>query len=299
MAITESLLKDVSKELLKLSSIYLPNEVVGLLKECLKKETTTTAQAQIKAILKNIETAAKNRVGLCQDTGLPIFFIQFGLGTTLEGDPQKALWDAVEEATLDVPLRQNCIHPLTYKNSGTNTGWGIPVIHWEIVPEKAYLEITAVPKGFGSEIRSSQAWILTSDRVEEAAVKAVLDVVEDSLGEPCPPVIIGLGIGGTSDLSMHNAKKALFRTPICAPHPDESVAALEEKILTSVNDTEIGPMGFGGHTYAMGVNIELAGSHTAVVPISVAFQCWAARYSTARIYDNGQVDYITHSKDKE
>jgi len=152
----------------------------------------------------------------------------------------------------------------------------------------------AVPKGFGSEMRATISWVLTSEDIGRGAVKAVLDVVEDAMGEPCPPVIIGVGIGGFADSSMAMAKKALFRTPMGTKNADPVVAALETEIFEAVNAMGLGPMGFGGKTYALAVHAEIAGSHTAVVPVSVIFQCWACRYSKARIYNDGRVEYITH-----
>lgn len=296
MAIDEQLISEVAEKLIAQASIDLPGDVERALREARATEEEATAKGQLEAILRNIELARKKRIGLCQDTGVPLFFLKLGLGCSIQGDPEKAIAEGVARATDKVPLRQNVIHPLNKGNSGTNTGWGIPFCHWEVVPGAEYLEITAVPKGFGSEMRAAQSWVLTSEDVGRAAVKAVLDVVEDAMGEPCPPVIIGVGIGGFADSSMLNAKKALFRNPIGLPHPDPSVAALEKEILEAVNSLGLGPMGFGGITYALGVHVEVMGSHTAVVPVSVAFQCWAARYATARIYADGRVDWVTHGE---
>ncbi len=110
-------------------------------------------------------------------------------------------------------------------------------------------------------------------------------------------MIVGLGIGGTAEQSMLNAKRALFRPHLGSPNPDPDVAALEQQILTAVNGMKLGPMGFGGSTYALAVHAELCGTHTALVPISVIFQCWAHRYSTARIYDDGKVEFVTHPEE--
>jgi fumarate hydratase subunit alpha len=193
-----------------------------------------------------------------------------------------------------IPLRQNCIHPVTFQNLGNNTGWGIPAVHWEIIGGNDYMDITVATKGFGSEIHTATAWILTSEDIQKAAMRAVLDVVEDTMGEACPPVVISVGIGGTSDISTFNAKKGLFRTPFGADHSDPMIAKLERKILTAVNNTKLGPMGFGGNNYALALNIEIAGTHTSIVPITVTFQCWADRYASARIYNDGRVEYISH-----
>jgi fumarate hydratase subunit alpha len=264
------------------------------LADAYKHEDNQIAQNQLKTILENINLARSKGLSICQDTGVPMFFASLGLKCKIDGNPERPIVEAVKLATERVPLRQNVINPLTKKNSGTNTGWGIPHIHWEIDPEADYLELTAVPKGFGSEMRAVQIWALTSEDIDRVAVKTVLDVVESAMGEPCPPVIIGLGIGGFADTSMYLAKRALFRSPIGKHSNEKEVAALEREILNAVNQLGLGPMGFGGKTYALAVNVEISGSHTAVVPVSVIFQCWACRYSTAKIYDNGEVVFTTH-----
>lgn len=294
MAITEQLLQEVSLNLLRLASVYLPDEVVETLKKALDNETDPIAKKQLEAILINIDLAKEKKTAICQDTGLPLFFVTLGIRAHLEGDPIKAFREAVKEATLMVPLRQNCIHPVTFQNSGNNTGWGIPAVHWEIISGSDCMDITVATKGFGSEIHTATAWVLTSENIKKATLRAVLDVVEDTMGEACPPVIISIGIGGTSDVSTFNAKKGLFRIPFGADHPDPMIAEMEKEILIAVNNTKLGPMGFGGNTYALALNIEIAGTHTSIVPITVTFQCWADRYASARIYNNGKVEYISH-----
>ncbi len=293
MAITERLIEETVFQLMKKAAIELPRDVVNALEKAYAQEDNPTARGQFKAFLENIRIAHDKQVGLCQDTGMPIIYADLGLDCQVEGDPEAAMTRAVARATKEVPLRQNVINPLTLENSGTNTGWGLPCVHWDVAPRADYLELMAVPKGFGSEMRASQVFILTSENIARGTVKAVLDVVEDAMGEACPPVIIGVGIGGFADSSMAMAKKALFR-PIGGKNPDPLVAALETEIYGSVNSLGIGPMGFGGKTYALGVHIEMSGAHTAVAPVSVIFQCWVCRYSRARIYNDGRVEYMTH-----
>lgn len=294
MAIQESDLCKVAQNLMTLASTYLPDEVVRALREARDREKKAVAKAQLDAILQNISLAKKKRVGICQDSGLPLFFLKLGTNIQLEGDPNRALCQAAENATREIPLRQNCIHPLTLKNSGTNTGWMIPSIHWDLVAGGDYLEVLCVPKGFGSEIRTTTVWVLSSEDTVAATKRAVLDVVQDTMGEACPPVIIGVGVGGTYDLSALNAKRSLFRSPLGKNHPDPIVANLEREIKEAVNKTGLGPMGFGGETYALAVNIELAGSHTSIVPITVTYQCWADRFASARLYNDGRVEYLSH-----
>ena len=297
MAISEQLLEVVIFELIKKASIELPLDVQNALKAGHAREESLAAKEQLEAILCNCRIACEKQNWLCQDTGMPMIYADLGLNCRLEGDPQEAAKRALIRATKEVPLRPNVINPLTKQNSGTNTGWGIPYIHWEMISESDCLDLTAVPKGFGSESRASQCWIVSSEDVGRAAVKAVLDVVEDSLGDPCPPVIVGIGIGGFADTSMVLAKKALFRAPIGTANPDPMVAALEAESYEAVNAMGLGPMAVGGKTYALGVHAEMSGSHTAIVPVSVVLQCWACRYSKARVHSDGRVEYITHPEE--
>jgi fumarate hydratase subunit alpha len=294
LAIGEKTLEAVSLNLLKLASTYLPDEVVGALRKAYETEEKPIAKKQFEAILTNIRLAKEKKIPICQDTGLPLFFLKLGTSVKIEGNPENAVTAAVRKATIQVPLRQNCIHPITFQNLGDNTGWGIPAMHWDIIPDSDCLDIMVATKGFGSEIHTATAWVLSSENTRDATIRAVLDIVEDTMGEACPPVIIGVGVGGTSDISTYNAKKSLFRTPFGADHHDPMIAALEKDILKAVNDMKLGPMGFGGNNYALAANIEIAGTHTSIVPITVTFQCWADRYASARIYDDGRVEYVSH-----
>lgn len=299
MSISAEILGDVAYHLLGRAAVRLPWDVKEALALARAAESNPTAQGQLDAILDNVRLAEESNTSLCQDTGVPLFFVNLGTGCQVTGDLPQALSQAVARATRDVPLRQTVVHPLSFKNPGTNTGWGTPIVHYDLLPGAPYLEITATTKGFGAEMRSTLVWILTSEDPRRAALKMVLDTVEDAAGEPCPPVIIGVGIGGTAERCMLSAKRALFRSPLGSPHPDPEVASLEQEILAAVNGTGLGPMGFGGKSYALAVHLELCGTHTALVPLGIIFQCWAHRYSTARIYDDGRVEYLTHPEEAE
>jgi len=297
MPVSEEQLEKLCFELIRNAAIYIPGDTRDALKTALANESSSAARSQMEAMLKNCDLAASEKLSICQDTGLPIFFITMSPKVNIEGDIQAALERAVSRATTEIPMRQNVIHPLTLKNSGTNTGWMMPYPHLSWNPDADYVEITAVPKGFGAEIRSSITWILTSEDVSKGVIKAVLDLVEDSKGEPCPPNIICVGVGGTSEVAMLNAKRAMFRTPLGRHNPDPAARELEEKLLKAINDTKLGAMAVGGDTLAFAVHIELAGSHTAVVPVGIIFECWAHRYSTARVYSDGRIEYVTHPKE--
>lgn len=287
-------ISNVAYELLKRAATKLPPDVKAALRKAYENERSETGKAQLKTILGNVEMAEKYNMCICQDTGVPLFFVKWGLKSGLTMDIRKTLMEATKRATADVPLRHNVINPLTKENPGTNVGWGMPYVYYEIEPELDYIELTAVPKGFGSEAKSSLVWIVTSEDIPRAIVRCVVDNTLMAWGETCPPTIVGLGIGGTGDIAMYLAKKAIFRTPLGKPSHDPIVADLERKVLQTLNATGIGPMAMGGDTTCLAVHAEICGTHTAVLPLAITYQCWAARYSTARIYPDGKVSYITH-----
>jgi fumarate hydratase subunit alpha len=295
----EDVIMKTCYELLSRAAIRLPRDVKAALTQAYEKESKKTGKTQLRAILDNVDLAEKLNTSICQDTGIPLFFVRWGLRSGLCIDIRGPIMAATQKATIDVPLRPNVINPLTNENPGTNVGWGVPYIYWFLDPESDYLEITAVPKGFGCEAKSTLVFITTSESMPEAVTRCVIDNTLDAMGEPCPPTIVGLGIGGTGDIAMHMAKIAILRSPVGSPNPDPYVAKLERRVLAALNRTGLGPMAMGGDTTALAVHAEICGTHTAVVPVGIAYQCWAARQSTARIYPDGRVIYLTHPAEGE
>jgi fumarate hydratase subunit alpha len=289
--ISDKTIERVAYELILKAAITLPTDIKKALQEAYERETSENSKAQIKTILENISIAEKHKLPVCQDTGVPLFYIRLGPAVRVEGDIRKAVSEATRKATKEIPLRENVIHPLTGENSGTNTGWGMPYVHFEIEPELDYLEITFIPKGYGSEAKTTLVYIATSEPVVEGIEKCVLDNVRFAMGEPCPPYIVGIGLGGTADIATWLSKKAYLR-PLGTHHPDPNVAALESRLLDAINKTGIGAMAMGGDTTALAVQIEICGTHSAAVPVALSFQCWAARQSTARIYDDSRTEYV-------
>lgn len=298
MAISEKQVEKVVLELLRLSAVEMPSGVMSRLREKFEQEDNPTAIKQFESIFENCRIASEKQVGICQDNGLIAIFADFGQKCTLEGDLESAAARAIATGTKSIPLRENVIHPLSKKNSETNVGPNMPYIYWKPIPDADYLEITVAPKGFGAEMRATQSWVLSSEDIGRAVVRIALDSVADAMGEPCPPLIMGISVGGTCDSNMVMAKRALFRDPIGSPSGDPLAAKLEKEIEAAVNALKLGPMGFGGNTYTLGVHIEVSGTHTAEIPIAVAFQCWAHRYSKARIYNDGRVEFLTHPQGK-
>lgn len=278
-------------ELLRVVETRLPNDVLEALKKALEEEETDLAKSQLEAILKNAEAAAKGSVPMCQDTGLIGFYIELGDGFPIRSKIYDLLREATIRATKEVPLRPNTIDPWTHEKPGNNTGRHIPIIHIDLVPGDE-LKIIAMPKGGGS---SYVARLYSVPPVEgiSGLKKAVLDAVLQAGPKPCPPVILGVGVGGTEDLTMFLAKKALLR-PLTQKNEEENVAKLEEELKSMINAMGIGPMGLGGKTYALGVNIEWAHRHPATFLVGVAVGCWAMRRGTLVIKSNGEAEIISH-----
>ena len=184
----------------------------------------------------------------------------------------QALTRGVERATTEHPLRSSIVSPITRENRQTSTGDGIPVMHVEFSNDIDYLDILMLPKGSGSESMSFLKMLFPSDGLA-GVKKFIMECTVGAGGKPCPPTIVGIGIGGTSDLCVLLAKKATFR-PVGERHPDPQIAALELELLEAINATGIGPMGLGGDTTALDVKIETAWTHITCNPVAVTMQCW-------------------------
>ncbi len=286
----EHLVEEVAKELYITALKRLPPDVKEALTKAFERETHETAREIFRTILKNIRVAEEENLLICQDTGLPIYFVTIGSKFPVDGAKvAKALENGAKRATLEHPFRGSSTHPLTRVNPQTSVGAGLPVIHWEFDEEADFLEILMIPKGSGSENMSAMKMFIPADGVS-AVKKFVLDTVLESGAKPCPPGVIGVGIGGTSDLVSVLAKKAIAR-PVGSKNRDPQLAKMEEDLLDAINRTGIGPMGLGGDTTALAVHIESAYTHITQNPVAVNTQCWPARRARAKIFRDGRVEY--------
>jgi len=284
-------IEDVAFNILKQAVIYLPEDVKQALKKAYAEETSETGKTQLKAILDNIELAEKYQAPVCQDTGTIIFYVKAGAEAKDLDKMEEPLTKAVRRATKEIPLRPNAVDPFTQKNSGDNTGRLIPYINWEIVPGDS-IELTVMPKGGGSENVCLTGMLVPGEGIN-GLKKFVIESVIKAGSQPCPPTILGIAMGGGSDIAMKIAKKALLR-PLNEPNPNPEIAKLEREIFEAANMTGIGPMGLGGKITVLGVHIDYAYRHPASFPAAVAFNCWAARRASARIDADGNVEYLTH-----
>ena len=275
--ITEKQIEDTIYQLYKQAAIVLQDDVKCSLEEALKREDSDLGKLNIGAILKNIELAEEKSIPMCQDTGLPIIFVK--LGKVEVENLYEGIKKGVAKATAEVPLRPNVVDPITRKNSG-NVGDKVPIVDIELV-DTDYIEFTIMPKGFGSENNNALKMALPAEGIE--GVKDF--VVETALkagGKPCPPIVVGVGIGGSSDMALKLGKKALLGK-VGERNPDPTIAEIE--CLERINMDGKGPMGLGGRATALDVKILKMDTHTAGLPIGVVIQCWADRHATARLED--------------
>ncbi len=257
-------------DILREAETVLPDDVTKALKKAASEESSPVAGEQLAAILKNIEVASGKKVPMCQDTGILIFFVEIGRDLELDFRLEDAIIEGVKKATQSIPLRPNAVDPINRNNSGNNTGNGIPDIKYEFV-EGNSLKITVAPKGAGSENMSA---IKMFNPTEKDSIRNfVLETVLNAGGKPCPPVIVGVGIGGSFDKAARLAKSALLKKT-------DDMDDEEKNLLKEINDLGIGPMGLGGNTTALAVHIKKAHCHTASLPVAVNIQCWANRHAS-------------------
>ncbi len=278
--ISEKTVEETICQLYKKAVIDLNDDVIKALENALENESDELAKLNIENILKNIKLAHENQIPMCQDTGLGIVFVK--LGNVEVENLKTAIENGVKKASSQVPLRPNVVDPLTRENSGNNLGDKIPYINIELT-DTDYLELTILPKGFGSENNNKLKMALPAEG-EEGIKDFVVESVLQAGGKPCPPMVVGVGIGGTSDMAMKLAKEAML-DEIGTPNKDLKLAEMEKEILNRINSNGKGPMGLGGKTTALDVKIKTSATHTAGLPIGVCIQCWAHRHKTAILKD--------------
>jgi len=269
-----SVITQAVKKLCIDANYYLDDVVIKTLQDREKKEESPTGREVISKILENIEIAKNDKVPLCQDTGYAVFFIELGQEVHLTGgDFIEAINEGVRQGYQEGYLRKSVVaDPLKRNNTGDNTP---AVIHTDIVPGEK-IKITFAPKGGGSENMSEVKMMAPAAGIE-GIKEFVVERVGKSGANPCPPVVVGVGIGGTFDKCAEIAKRALLR-PLGSKNSDKMYADLEDELLEMINKLGIGPQGFGGSTTALAVHIEVHPCHIASFPVAVNMQCHVARH---------------------
>lgn len=256
----------------------LGDDVLLAFNQAIEKEDSGTGREVLKELIENARIAREEKVPICQDCGLAVVFIEIGQDVHITGDDLKeAINEGVRQGYMEGYLRKSACHPITRKNTGDNTP---AILHLQIVPGDK-MKIIFAPKGGGSE-NMSRVDMLTPAVGIEGIKDFVVKRVKESGSNPCPPTIIGIGVGGTFERSAILAKKALLRN-IGDRNPDLELAKIEGEILASINKLGIGPMGYGGNTTSLDVFLEIEPCHIASLPVAVNIQCHAARHKEAVI----------------
>lgn len=262
---------DAVVDLVLAAARYLPEDVKQAIADARENEDSASAREILGQLLENADLAATSGLPLCQDTGVGIFFVELGDQVHVEGNLIEVINNAMIEGYEKGLLRKSLCHPLTRANTGDNSP---AVVHVDIVPGDK-INIKHMAKGGGSE-NMSRCTMLTPAQGWEGIKEFVVRRMAEAGPNPCPPTIVGVGIGGTFDLAPTLAKKALFR-PLSEPNPDPELAAMEEELLAEINKLGIGPMGLGGKTTSLGVKIEMRPCHIASLPLAVNVQCHSSR----------------------
>jgi fumarate hydratase subunit alpha/L(+)-tartrate dehydratase alpha subunit len=278
--------EDAAKDLYVRALKVLPPDIKHGFERLQRQESGATAQSVLGTMVRNIAVAEQTDNLLCQDTGIPIYNVTIGRGVQVDGHALKlALRRGCERATREYPLRSSVVHPLTRRNEHTSCGIGVPVIHVDFDDTPDTLSIEMVPKGSGSENGSFLRMAIPAEGVD--AIKTfVIDCVLAAGGKTCPPTIVGVGLGDTSDLVVALAKRAATR-PLGSACADPDGAALEQQLSQAVNLLGVGPQGLGGDSTAFAVHVELAATHITMNPIAVNMQCHSARRARATFTPSG------------
>jgi len=293
MAVTIAQLEVVAFEVNRRAAIAVPIDAEQAFRRAADRETNPLAKYVLDAIVENAELAVLDQRPMCGDTGLPRYYVKAGNDVHLEGGfaaLERALRAAVARATQEVKLRSNRVHPITRRNPGNNVGVFAPSIDYRFEPEGDWIEITAVHKGglFGSDYR-----MLFPGDGTDGIKRFVVDTIASfhRRGLACPPAIVGVGIGGTKDQCFTLSKEAACLRLVGDRHPDPVVAQLEEEIYDLCTKTNMGVMGLKSDTPVADVHCEIAYAHTGGTPVAVSELCTAVRRSTARLYNDGRVEF--------
>lgn len=277
-SIDSKVIEDTVARLCIEANLRLPPDVINAIERAEKAEPWDGAKRILSLLGDNVRIASEKTLPVCQDTGMACVFVELGQNVHIEGDFEQAVNNGVRRGYGEGYLRKSVVcDPLRRVNTGDNT----PALVTVKLTRGDKMRITVMPKGFGSENMSALKMLKPADGVE--GVKSfVLDTVEKAGANPCPPIIVGVGIGGSFDKAACLAKHALLR-PVDEPNPDEYYAALERELLEKINALGIGPQGFGGKTTALAVLIEEMPTHVAGLPVAVNISCHATRRASASL----------------
>lgn len=288
MAITSDTIKTVTAQLYDRSLRGIPADAKAALRAADAAETNETARHTLRIMLKSAEAAERTRHFVCSDAGVPVYFVRVGTQARFEGSVRQAITDGFAELvdSISPPLLPHVTHPLTLERG--HRGKGMPIVTFDLVDDCDFVDVTCSPKALGSGRWAALEIFSFPDLA--TIERFVLETVIRAGSQPCPPVVVGVGIGGTFDYAAKMAKEATLR-PIGTRHPEAMVAAMEERLAAAANKTGFGPMGTGGDSTVYAMHVEYAAGH-GFTPVAVAFNCWINRRTRARLYNDGRVEVV-------
>ena len=291
-------IEEAAYEIMFKASIDIPKDYENGIRKMIDKEKGDLSAFVLEAMLENWQAAREDRRPMCADTGVPRFYVKVGNDAQIEGgfvELEMRLRRATARSTIDIPLRPNRVHPLTRHDNNNNVGLNAPEIEYSFEPDMKWLDITTVHKGglFGTDYRM----LFPGDGID-GVKRFFLDVMLafGKRGLACQPAIVGVGLGGSKDTCMVLGKQAACLRPVGEAHPDPDVAKLEYELKDLGNQTGLGAMGFSGTSTVVDCHIEAGYTHTGGMPISVHCFCLSSRRATARIYEDGAIEYRTDPK---
>ncbi|MCQ2506480.1 MAG: L(+)-tartrate dehydratase subunit alpha [Lachnospiraceae bacterium] len=280
-------------DLISMAAVKLPDDLMKRLYEMKENETNPKVSAIYDSMLENQKMAVELGKPNCQDTGIIQCFVKAGSSSPFLASLEKCLREAAYQATKQVPLRPNVVAPFDETNDGTNVGYGVPFVEWDIVPEDDKIELDIYLAGGGCSLAGKSAVLMPSAGYKGVA-EFVFDTVCDRAVNACPPMVVGVGIGACITTATKLSKKALLRT-IGTRNSKPEIAEFEELLFDGINKLNIGPQGLGGKETAIGVSVEAMARHPASLGVSVSIGCWVHRHAKAIIDKNGNVTVLSHT----
>lgn len=288
MPITSALIRSVTASLYERSLKKIPEDTKAVLRQAQRVERSDTARKTLTIMLKSADAAEAKDYLVCTDVGIPVYSIKVGTEARIDGALRQAIVDGFADlvAHIQPPILCMVTNPLTHQRN--YAGKDMPIMAFDMIDGADYLEIVCAPKAMGSgRWEALETFVYPS---HETIERYVLDMVMKAGSQPCPPIVVGVGIGGTFDHAARMAKQQVLR-PFGQTNPEPILADMEKRLLQAINSMGFGPMGTGGDTTAMAVHIDYAASH-GFMPVAVALNCWINRRTAARLHNDGSVEWF-------
>ncbi len=288
MPITSELIRTVTAALYERSLKKIPEDTKAVLRQATTQDSSETARKTLTIMLKSADAAEQRNQLICTDVGIPVYAVKIGTQVRFEGAVRQAMVDGLADLAAQIrpPILKMVTNPLTHQRG--YAGKDMPLLTFDIIDDADYVEIICAPKAMGSG-RWEALETFVYPTLEDIETY-VLEVVMKAGSQPCPPIVVGVGIGGTFDYAARMAKQQILR-PFGQTNPEPILASMEQRLLTAINSMGFGPMGTGGDTTAMAVHIDYAASH-GFMPVAVALNCWINRRTGARLHNDGSVEWF-------